>query len=81
LPCDELPTEAEVRSTVQEHQDTIQAIEAVNPGHVGVEIDAYTCPGKADLLIWYATHQNRLAIKDIIDGDTFFGIPYRMNNR
>ena len=81
LPCDELPTEAEVRAVVQQHQDIIQAIEEVNPGLVGVEIDTSICPGKADLLIWYATHQNRLDIKAIIDRDTFFGIPYRMNNR
>jgi hypothetical protein len=81
LPCDKLPTEAEVRAVVQQHQDIIQAIEQVNPGLVGVEIDTSTCPGKADLVIWYATHQNRLAIKAIIDGNTFFGIPYRLNNR
>jgi hypothetical protein len=80
LPCDELPTEAEVRAVVQGHQDIIQAIEEVNPGLVGVEIDTSICPGKADLHIWYATHQNRLAIKAIIDGDTFFGIPYRLHN-
>jgi hypothetical protein len=81
LPCDELPTEVEVRAVVQAHQDVIRAIEAVGPGFIGVEVDTFTCPGKADLLIWYGTHQDRLDIKAIIDADTFFGIPYRMNNR
>jgi hypothetical protein len=51
LSCDELPTEAEVRAVVEAHQDVIEAIEAVHPGHVGVEVDTITCPGKADLFI------------------------------
>jgi hypothetical protein len=81
LPCEKLPTEAEVRATVQRYQDVIQAIEQVNPELVGVDIDSSTCPGKADLVIWYASHQNRLAIETIIGGDTFFGVPYRLQNR
>ncbi len=81
LPCEKLPTEAEVRKIIQEHQDVIQAIEQVNPGLVGIEIDSTTCPGRADLLIWYASHKNRLEIERIIGSDTFFGIPYRLNNR
>ena len=80
LPCETLPTEVEVQTIVQEHQDVIEAIERVNPGFVGVEIDT-SCAGKADLLIWYGTHENRLEIERIIGGDTFFGIPYRLNNR
>ena len=81
LPCDKLPTEAEVDRVAQEHQNIIEAIEKVNPGLVGVEIDSTTCPGRADLLIWYASHENRLEIEKIIGDDTFFGIPYRLNNR
>ena len=80
LSCEKLPTEAEVRKIAQEHQDVIQAIEKVNPGLVGVEIDT-SCAGKADLLIWYASHENRLEIEKIIGGDTFFGVPYRLNNQ
>jgi hypothetical protein len=80
LPCDKLPTDIEVVQVVQEHHDVIETIEQVNPGFVSVEIDSTTCPGRADLLIWYATHANRLEIERIIDADTFFGIPYRLNN-
>lgn len=80
LPCEKLPTETEVRKIVQEHQDVVQAIEQVNPGFVGVEIHP-SCADKADLLIWYGSHANRLEIERIIGGDTFFGIPYRLNNR
>jgi Holliday junction resolvasome RuvABC endonuclease subunit len=81
LPCEKLPTEAEVSRVMEQHQDTIRAIEQVNPGFVGVDIDASACPGRADLVIWYASHQDRLAIGGIIGGDTFFGIPYRLQNR
>jgi hypothetical protein len=80
LPCKNLPAEAEVRKVVQEHQDVVQAIEQINPGFVGLEIHP-SCRGKADLLIWYGSHEDRLEIERVIDGDTFFGIPYRLNNR
>jgi len=81
LACEELPTETEVLAILEQHQDTIRAIEDVNPGLVGVEADSSTCPGRADLVIWYASHQNRLEIEKIISSDTFFGIPYRLQNR
>ncbi len=81
LPCEKLPTEPEVREVVEAHPEIIQQLEQVNPGGVGMEIDASTCPGRADLLIWYASHQNRLDIEKIIAGETFYGIPYRLQNR
>ena len=80
LPCERLPTEIEVKKVVDEQQETIRQIEQVNPGLVGVEIDN-SCPGKADLVFWYASHQDRLAIEKIISGETFYGIPYRLQNR
>jgi hypothetical protein len=81
LPCRMLPAAAEVEAAVREHQDILQAIQGVDPGLVGVDVDSSTCPGKADLLIWYASHQDRLAIESIIASDTFFGVPYRLENR
>jgi hypothetical protein len=81
LSCTELPTKAEVERIVEEHRDTIQQIQQVAPGLVGLEIDASACAGKADLLIWYGTHRQRTAIENIIAGDTFFGVPYRLQNR
>jgi hypothetical protein len=81
LPCEELPTEVDASRIVEQHQDKIQAIERVNPGFVGVEIDTFTCPGQADLVIWYASHQNRLTIEEVIGSDSFFGVPYRLQNR
>jgi hypothetical protein len=81
LSCDQLPSETEVSRILAEHQDVVQRIEQVNPGYVGVEMDAGTCPGKADILIWFGTHQDRELIEKIIGGETFFGIPYRLQNR
>jgi hypothetical protein len=39
-----------------------------------------TCPGKADILIQYPSHQSRLEIEAILGGKTFFGIPCRFQN-
>jgi len=81
LPCSQLPGATEVEKVVDEHQEIIQQIEQVNPGLVRAEIDLNSCPGHADLLIWYASHANRQAIKAIIGAETFFGVPYRLENR
>lgn len=81
LSCEDLPPKVEVERITEEHRDVIQQIEQVAPGFVGVEIDSLTCEGKADILIWYGTHQQRIAIEKVIAGDTFFGIPYRLHNR
>ena len=81
LPCEKLPSRDEVTKIIAEHQNVIKEIEAVNPGLVGIEIDTTTCQGKADLIFWYASHENRLEIEEIIGDETFFGIPYRLQNR
>ena len=80
LPCEGLPTSTEVNRIVDEHEDVLKAIKDINPGHIFVEIDDYTCPGRADIIISYATHKDRLAIEEIIGGHTFFGVPCRFRN-
>jgi len=81
LRCEQLPLEIEVRRVMEEHQDVIREIEQINPGFVGVEIDNSICPGKADIFFWYGIHEDRLRIEDLIAGKTFYGIPYRLQNR
>jgi pantothenate synthetase len=81
LSCQQLPTKYEVERILEKHNETIKQVEQVAPGFVNVEIDDSTCSGKADLLISYGTHQQRIAIESIIQNDTFFGIPYRLQNR
>src|SRR4030095_12676631 len=75
LSCEQLPSEEEVRRVMEAHQDTIEKIEQVNPGFVGVEMDCSICPGKADILFWYGTHQDRLRIDSILAHDTFYEVP------
>jgi hypothetical protein len=81
ISCEQLPTKAEVRWMMEVHQDVIEKIEQINPGFVGVEMDTSTCPGKADIVFWYGTHQDRLQIESIIGDDTLYGIPYRLRNQ
>jgi hypothetical protein len=81
LPCEQLVIPEEMYTILKNHQDVVSRIEQVNPGLVGVEVDTLTCPGKADLIIWYASHQDRQSIEAIIGSDSFFGLPYQMENR
>ena len=80
LACEQLPSGAEVEKVLEEHHDVIQQIEAVNPGFVGIEVN--TCDtGNADVTFWYGSHQDRIVIEQMIGGDTFFGVPYNLQNR
>lgn len=81
LPCEALPEAGEAETILAERQEDLERIKAVNPGLVGVELDTFTCPGRADLLIWYASHEDRVAIEALLGGETFFGIPVRLQNR
>lgn len=81
LPCGELPSEIEVRQVMEAYQDVIEKIKQIHPGFVGVEVDTSTCTGKADIIFWYGTHQERLLVEGIISDDTFYGIPYRLRNQ
>lgn len=80
LPCNQLPTIAEVEQVLALQQETIRAVKAVNPGSVLVRIDEETCPGRADLIIEYPSHEDRIAIERIINGERFYGVPYRLRN-
>ena len=81
LLCEQLPPISNVERVIQEHQDVIQQIEAVNPGFVGVEINTCNEMQNADITFWYASHKDRIAIERIIGSDTFFDVPYNLNNR
>ena len=80
LTCEQLPEASEVERVVENHQEIILEIKEVNPGFVEVWIDIYTCPSKADILIEYPSHADKIAIEKIIGGGSFFGIPYRLKN-
>lgn len=81
LPCRKLPSESEVRAVVKAQQKLIQQIEQVNPDGSNVYVAQNAkCLEKADILIDYPSHTNRLEIEQLIDGDTFHGVPYRLRN-
>lgn len=80
LPCEELPSLEAVNSALADNPKMVRRIEDVHPGFVTVTIDSTTCPGKADIVILFATREDRKAIEEIIGGDTLFGVPYRMFN-
>ena len=80
LSCEKLPTFVEVNRIVDEHEDVLEAIKDVNPGFIFVEVDDSTCPGRADIVISYGSHKDRLAIEKILGGHTFFGVPCRLRN-
>ena len=81
LSCSKLPTDVAVYQVVEAHQDIIDKILEINPGNVGFEIDTDSCQGKADILIWYSSHQDHVAINEILKTDDFFGVPLRLQNR
>lgn len=76
--CEQLPTVVETLEIVEAHLVLRDRIEAVGPGEVSFEIDTDSCPGKAGLVIWYATNSDRDRIRNLINGETFFGIPYHL---
>ncbi len=79
LPCEELPEIEKVRQVVEDHKDIIEEIENTSPEYVWVEINE-RCNGKGELFIYYDTVYTRDKILEIIGGDTFFGVPYRLFN-
>ena len=81
VPCDKLPTPDEVRRVLSEHSQVVSEIKSINPGFTVVEINTMKCPGKADILILYASASDREAIKAILgDGKYLYGVPYDMKN-
>ena len=81
LSCDKLSAKEEVQKVLNENTDTIKKLEELSPDtkSIMVVIDSERCQGKADIIIYYGSFQQRKEIKKII-GDTFFGVPYRMIN-
>lgn len=81
LPCSSLPQTAEIERALKEHAATTDRIRAIS-ADIEVQIDTEKCPGqdRADLLISYANHSQRVEIERILGAKTFFGIPTRWRN-
>ncbi len=81
IPCEQLPTETEVRERLEANRETVDKIEAVHPGHVEVVVWPGQCDGKAGIRIYHATQADREQIETLIDGEELFGVPYEFVNR
>jgi hypothetical protein len=81
IPCEQLPTETEVRERLEANRETVDKIEAVHPGHVEVVVWPGRCAEKAGIRIYHATQEDREQIEVLIDGDELFGVPYEFVNR
>jgi hypothetical protein len=80
LSCRELPEAELVLQVVKDHREEVDQIRNVNPGNVTLWVDTVKCPGKAEIVIEYPGHGDRLKIEALINGDRFFVIPYRLVN-
>lgn len=81
LSCQQLPSAASVEQAVAVHADAVEQILAVSPGHVFLDVDRETCPGRADIVISFATHGEREAIESILNDGAFFDVPVRLRNQ
>lgn len=81
LSCSELPDQEGVEKTVDEHSETVEKIKNINPEDVEFIIDSWNCPGKASIVIYYASKGQRSQIDEILPDKTFFGIPISLINR
>lgn len=81
VPCKDWLTPGEVQRILEDHLDVVHRIEAINPGFVAVNVNTISCPGKADIRIYYATAADRQAIKsELGESKYLFGVPYQLHN-
>ena len=79
-PCDQLPALSAVQRILDENASTVSKLKDPDRGvFLSVINDANRCPGKAYLHITYDTLTTRRDIKRLL-GETFFGVPYTMQN-
>ena len=77
--CDRLPPIDVVQQTIQLHVDATRAVEDRSRGIWIEAASAESCSGKGYIHIYYDTLETRRRIKDML-GNTFFGVPYIMQN-
>ena len=81
IPCDDWPTRDEVEQTLKQHTGVIRRIEFIGSGSVDLSINTWSCPGKAELYIYYPAKRHIKTIRTIIGNEKyFFGVPYTLRN-
>lgn len=78
--CEELPSADVINHTLAQHASTRAQIERLNPNAIVFVVEEnQRCPGKANLVIYYATEAEEQHIRQLL-GESFFGIPYELRN-
>lgn len=81
LSCSDIPELTEVEKTIEQHKDVVEKIKSIDPENVEFIIDSWTCPGKASIIIYYASRDQRSQIDKILPDKNFFGVPISLINR
>ena len=74
--CEELPTPSEVEQVISEHEDVLRQIQQFAFVEVSPRYCSATGDLRADIAMAHISSRDRIAVEKIIDGDTFFGVPY-----
>ena len=88
--CEGFPSVEEVKQVLAEHNELVQQIEDVSPGHVFVHLT--TCPRGAFITIEYGGISEKMEIEKVLEAAgakeegtgnvfwEFFGVPYGWDN-
>jgi len=81
VPCNRLPSAAEVEGVVADHSPVVDQIQAI-AHDIEFKVVKQTCAGAehADIVIYYPGHAQREQIEALLGGKTFFGVPTRWIN-
>ena len=80
LPCDEWASPAEVERAISDNPRMVQRIMSVHE-RARLIIDTWTCPGKAELVVYLPTREAIEEVKDMFeDYRLIFGVPSALGN-
>ena len=80
LPCDEWASPAEVERAISDNPRMVQRILAVHE-RAHLVINIWTCPGKAELVVYLPTREAIEEVKDMFeDYRRIFGVPSALAN-
>ncbi len=78
--CSQIPTIAEAKKILNEHESTVNQIKKVNFGFIDIRVQASeSCVGKGIILISHPSEKDCDSLKQVL-GNTFYGVPYKLIN-
>lgn len=82
LSCQEMPTREAIQTALDVHQNEVNEIKNISPD-IEVIIGDYTekdCGNHSKIVIYYGSHETRVKIEELINSQTFYGIPFDLVN-